>query len=48
MALALVCHLVAGVWVGGVSLLRSMLTWQTRDRDTPRQWWQQIQSIWKP
>jgi len=48
MALALVFHLVTASWVGGVRLLRSMLTWQTRDRDTPRQWWQQIQSIWKP
>lgn len=48
MALALVFHLAAASWVGGVRLLQSMLTWQTRDRDTPRQWWQQIQSIWKP
>ncbi|MGC9502822.1 cytochrome b/b6 domain-containing protein [Baaleninema sp.] len=48
MAMAVVVHLTAASWAGGVALLRSMLTAQTRENDRPRQWWQQIQSIWKP
>ncbi|MDC0833948.1 hypothetical protein CKA32_002929 [Geitlerinema sp. FC II] len=48
MAIAAIVHLVTAFWVGGLSLLRSMWTWHTRDNDTPRQWWPQIQSIWKP
>jgi len=48
MAIALGLHLFA-VWrAGGTVLLRSILSWQTRKNDTPRQWWQQVQSIWKP
>ncbi|MBK4729140.1 cytochrome b/b6 domain-containing protein [Oxynema sp. CENA135] len=46
--IALILHIALGVWVGGIALMRSMVSWRMRENDTPQTWWQQVQRIWKP
>ncbi|MBD2579389.1 cytochrome b/b6 domain-containing protein [Oscillatoria sp. FACHB-1406] len=40
-------HMVMGLKVGGVALVRSMYSTEYRPEDSPRVWWQQIQDQWQ-
>lgn len=45
---SLALHVSLGLRVGGTAMLRSIWSRTTRPHDTPRQWTQQVQKIWKP
>lgn len=45
LTVCLCIHVVMGLKVGGMRLVRSMISVQYRPDDSPRVWWQQIQTI---
>lgn len=47
LALAVAVHLLELLRRGGVALAGSMLSLHLRSRDQPRDWWPQIQALWR-